>query len=159
MSSSYPTCKSDGSKSILFRHETVLLLVLAFEWFYFNSVGRRFGTLDNTFDIVRHSVEIGLLALVMTPIILAGGIDLSVGSLLGLCAILFGKLWRDAGFSPLAAGGCTLLIGALAGGLNASLITEWAKGRKLYGHLYDDLLKLKYLHQRYTNYLRWLKTS
>jgi len=39
------------------------------------------------------------------------------------------------------------------------LITEWAKGRKLYGHLYDDLLRLKYLHQRYTNYLRWLKTQ
>ena len=39
------------------------------------------------------------------------------------------------------------------------LITEWSKGRKLYGHLYDDLLKLKYLHQRYTNYLRWLKTQ
>lgn len=37
------------------------------------------------------------------------------------------------------------------------LIGEWSKGRKLYGHLYDDLLKLKYLHQRYTNYLRWLK--
>jgi len=39
------------------------------------------------------------------------------------------------------------------------VIAEWAKGRKLYGHLYDDLLKLKYLHQRYTNYLRWLKTQ
>ena len=39
------------------------------------------------------------------------------------------------------------------------LITEWSKGRKLYGHLYEDLLKLKYLHQRYTNYLRWLKTQ
>jgi MoxR-like ATPase len=39
------------------------------------------------------------------------------------------------------------------------LITEWSKGRKLYGHLYDDLLKLKYLHQRYTNYLHWLKTQ
>ena len=38
-------------------------------------------------------------------------------------------------------------------------ITEWSKGRKLYGHIYDDLLKLKYLHQRYTNYLRWLKTQ
>jgi MoxR-like ATPase len=36
------------------------------------------------------------------------------------------------------------------------LIRDWAKGQKLYGHLYDDLLKLKYLHQRYTNYLRWL---
>jgi MoxR-like ATPase len=39
------------------------------------------------------------------------------------------------------------------------LISDWSKGRKLYGHLYDDLLKLKYLHQRYTNYLRWLKTQ
>jgi MoxR-like ATPase len=35
------------------------------------------------------------------------------------------------------------------------LIEERVKGRKLYGHLYDDLLKLKYLHQRYTNYLHW----
>jgi len=39
------------------------------------------------------------------------------------------------------------------------LIAEWAKGRKLYGHVYEDLLQLKYLHQRYTNYLRWLKTQ
>ena len=36
------------------------------------------------------------------------------------------------------------------------VLAEWAKGRKLYGHLFDDVLKLKYLHQRYTNYLRWL---
>jgi rhamnose transport system permease protein len=115
---------SAGWKAILFRHETVLLLLLVLEWFYFNSVGRHFGTLDNTFDIIRHSVEIGLLALVMTPIILTGGIDLSVGSLLGLCAILFGKLWRDAGLSPWAAGACVFGIGGLAGGLNAVLITQ-----------------------------------
>lgn len=110
-------------KSIVFRHETALLLVVVIEWFVFNAIGRRFGTLDNNFDILRHTVEIGLLALVMTPIILTGGIDLSVGSLLGLCAICFGKLWRDAGLSPAAAGACTLVIGALAGGLNAGLIT------------------------------------
>ncbi|MEP6670794.1 MAG: ABC transporter permease [Chthoniobacter sp.] len=110
--------------ALLFRHETILLLVLVAEWFYFNAVGRRFGTLDNTFDIMRHSAEIGLLALVMTPIILTGGIDLSVGSLLGLCAILFGKLWRDAGMSLPLAAVCTLLIGALAGGLNAVLIAR-----------------------------------
>ncbi len=39
------------------------------------------------------------------------------------------------------------------------IISEYSKGRKLYGHLYDDLLKLKYLHQRYTNYLRWLQSQ
>ncbi len=38
------------------------------------------------------------------------------------------------------------------------LIGQWSGGRKLYGHVYDDLLKLKYLHQRYTNYMRWLKS-
>jgi MoxR-like ATPase len=37
------------------------------------------------------------------------------------------------------------------------ILSEWSKGRKLYGHMYDDILKLKYYHQRYTNYLRWLK--
>jgi rhamnose transport system permease protein len=110
-------------KSIALRHETALLLVVVIEWFCFNAIGPRFGTLDNSFDILRHSVEIGLLALAMTPVILTGGIDLSVGSLLGLCAILFGKLWRDAGLDPAVAGACTLVIGALAGGLNAALIT------------------------------------
>jgi MoxR-like ATPase len=39
------------------------------------------------------------------------------------------------------------------------LVAERVKGRKLYGHLYDDLLKLKYLHQRYTNYLTWLRSQ
>jgi ribose/xylose/arabinose/galactoside ABC-type transport system permease subunit len=115
---------SNHWKTILLRHESILLLLLLGEIFYFNAVGIRFGTADNVTNIVRHSVEIGLLALVMTPIILTGGIDLSVGSMLGLCAVLFGKLWRDAGLDPWLAGLCTIGIGALCGGFNALLITR-----------------------------------
>lgn len=37
------------------------------------------------------------------------------------------------------------------------LLAQWSTGRKLYGTLYDDVLVLKYLHQRYTNYLAWLR--
>jgi MoxR-like ATPase len=37
------------------------------------------------------------------------------------------------------------------------LLTEWSGSRKLYGHMFDDVLKLKYLHQRYTNYVKWLQ--
>jgi len=110
-------------KEFLVRHETVLFVLVLVEWLIFNSVGPRFASLNNTFDILRHSVEIGLLAVVMTPIILAGGIDLSVGSLLGLCAICMGKLWRDAGLPLPVAIVCTIGLGALAGGLNATLIT------------------------------------
>src|SRR5438270_12483613 len=111
-------------KSLLVRHEFLLLLILIAEWFYFNAVGHHFGTLENTYDILRHSSEIGLLALALTPVILTGGIDLSVGSLLGLCAILFGKFWRDLGMSPALAAVCTLAAGAAGGGLNAWLITR-----------------------------------
>ena len=116
--------KINGWKSALLRHETILVLLLVVEVLYFSVAGRRFAMADNVINIVRQNVEIGLLALVMTPIILTGGIDLSVGSMLGLCAILFGKLWRDAGLPPWAAGVCTIGIGALCGGLNAALITK-----------------------------------
>jgi rhamnose transport system permease protein len=107
-----------------FNHETGLLLILSLEWLYFELVGTRFGTLDNTFDLLRHSAEIGLLALAMTPVILTGGIDLSVGSLLGLCAILFGKAWRDAHLPVWAAGLVALSAGTTGGALNAVLITR-----------------------------------
>jgi rhamnose transport system permease protein len=110
----------------------LLLYVLVAEWLFFyfagTTVNRRgvvvgFGTLDRQFDILRHSCEIGLLALALTPVILTAGIDLSVGSLLGLCAILFGKFWHDAGLAIPVAAMLALGCGALGGALNAALIT------------------------------------
>jgi len=35
-------------------------------------------------------------------------------------------------------------------------LAQLAKGTKLYAHVQNDVLKLKYYHQRYSNYLRWL---
>jgi ribose/xylose/arabinose/galactoside ABC-type transport system permease subunit len=132
---STPTSSSPAPRpwlALLRRHETILLLVLVAEWLFFywagTSVNRRgvtvgFGTIDRQFDILRHTCEIGLLALALTPVILTAGIDLSVGSLLGLCAIVFGGLWRDVGLSIPLAIALTLTCGAAAGGLNAILIT------------------------------------
>jgi rhamnose transport system permease protein len=113
-----------GWRGLLRRHETVLFALVVVEVITFSCLGRRFTTADNLANIVRHSVEIGLLALIMTPIILTAGIDLSVGSTLGLCAVLFGKMWRDAGLPIWAAAGGTLILGALCGGFNALLITR-----------------------------------
>ncbi len=39
-----------------------------------------------------------------------------------------------------------------------SEISILVEGKKIYGHIYEDVVKLKYLHQRYTNYLRWLES-
>jgi rhamnose transport system permease protein len=111
-------------RSLLARHEVILLLVLVAEILLFNTLGRRFLTADNVANIVRQSVEIGLLALVMTPVILTGGIDLSVGSLLGLCAVAFGMFCQDAGFPPWLAALGAISIGALGGSMNALLIAR-----------------------------------
>jgi rhamnose transport system permease protein len=106
-------------------HETLLGLVLVIECGIFSKTGVHFASRDNIFEIFRLSTEIGLIALVLTPIILTGGIDLSLGSLLGLCGIVFGKLWRDVGMPPIVAGICALAIGAMCGGINALLITRF----------------------------------
>jgi rhamnose transport system permease protein len=111
-------------KSSLARHETVLLLVIVLEVVLFNALGQRFLTGGNISNIFRHSVEIGLLALAMTPVILTGGIDLSVGSMMGLCAVLFGMMVNTLGLDPWLAGLAAITIGALGGGLNAVLITR-----------------------------------
>jgi rhamnose transport system permease protein len=127
------TTNQSKLKAILLRPEVLLLVVLIVEWLLFyhfgTSTNRRgvvvgFGTMARQFDILRHSCEIGLLALALTPIILTAGIDLSVGSLLGLCAIVFGQLWHDAGLPLPVAAGLTLVAGGIAGGLNAGLITK-----------------------------------
>ncbi|HQB62690.1 MAG TPA: ATPase, partial [Spirochaetota bacterium] len=34
---------------------------------------------------------------------------------------------------------------------------QYVKNKKFHGYMFDDILNLKYLHQRYSNYLRWLK--
>ena len=82
-------------RKLVLSHEGVLALLLVGEIAVFSVIGRNFWTAGNAFEIVRLGAEIGLLALAMTPVIVTGGIDLSVGSLMGLSAVLFGKLWRD----------------------------------------------------------------
>ena len=104
--------------------EWVLALALAVEIAIFARIGENFFTLSNFFEVVRLSVELGLLALAMTPIMITGGIDLSVGSIMGLSAVVFGVLWRDGGWPIAAAAGAALLLGCLAGLLNAVLITK-----------------------------------
>ena len=115
---------SSGVRRILLSHEGVLLALIVAEYVVFSLTGRNFWGLHNTGEMVRLVAEIGLLALAMTPVIVTGGIDLSVGSLMGLSAVLFGKMWRDGGMPIAVAALATLGIGALAGGLNAALITR-----------------------------------
>ena len=105
-------------------HEWALLLVLVLECAIFSATGTNFFTTANAFEITRISVEVGLLALALTPVIITGGIDLSVGSMMGLAAVVLGALWRDAHLPLLLAAAATLFVGAAGGSLNALLISR-----------------------------------
>ncbi len=113
-----------SARALLASQQSVLLLVILAEIILFSITGTNFLTASNAFEILRAGLEVGLLAVALTPVIVTGGIDLSVGSLMGLSAIILGKLWRDAHWPMPAAIAGTLALGMLAGYLNALLITR-----------------------------------
>src|SRR5207249_520471 len=104
--------------------QTILAGVLLLEIAVFAFLGKNFSTKTNAFEVTRLSVEIGLLALALTPVIITGGIDLSVGSMVGLAAVVLGSLWRDAGLPLPLAAAAALLCGLTGGGLNALVIAR-----------------------------------
>jgi ribose transport system permease protein len=75
-------------------------------------------------DMLRQVSVIGILACGMTVVIISGGIDLSVGSVLGLTAVLFSILTIHAGWHPVLAAAATL-----AGGLACGAVSGYLTGR------------------------------
>ncbi|MFI5011442.1 MAG: ABC transporter permease [Hyphomicrobiales bacterium] len=80
-----------------------------------------FASPDNFFNITRNFAFIGIMALGMTAVILTGGIDLSVGSTMGLVGVVCGLLLQ-AGYHWVVAIGAGLLAGAATGAVNGVLI-------------------------------------
>ncbi|WP_047490546.1 substrate-binding domain-containing protein [Terriglobus sp. TAA 43] len=103
-------------------NEIALLIALLLEILFFAASAPSFATWGNFFEVLRFSVELGLLAVALTPILITGGIDLSVGSTIGITAVLFGVMTQSAHWHTGVAIVLSLLIGLVAGGINAALI-------------------------------------
>jgi ribose transport system permease protein len=85
-------------------------------------IAPRFATATNFGNILQNFCYIALMAIGMTPILITGGIDISIGSILGLCGVVLGLLLQ-AGW-PLGVGlAATLVLGAALGALNGVLIS------------------------------------
>ena len=80
-----------------------------------------FLTQDNLYNITLNFAFIGIMALGMTAVILTGGIDLSVGSLLGMVGVVCGLL-LEAQYHWVIAVIAGLLTGMAAGAINGWLI-------------------------------------
>lgn len=76
-------------------------------------------------DILFEYSEYGILAAGMTLVIISGGIDLSVGSVLGFAATLFSLLLLGHGWSAETAVLVTILFAALMGAVNGLVIARF----------------------------------
>lgn len=77
---------------------------------------------DNLLEMSRFFVETGLVAVAMTAIIITGGIDLSVGSIMGLSVVAMGLAWRLGHLPPAGTLGVGLATGLLCGLANGALV-------------------------------------
>jgi ribose transport system permease protein len=80
-----------------------------------------FATPDNFYNTTRNFSFIGIMALGMTAVILTGGIDLSVGSVMGVVGVVTGLILQAQQHWALAILG-GLVAGVIAGGVNGFLV-------------------------------------
>ncbi len=114
----------DGFKRFTGRfHEMNIFLVLVVLIVAFSLLNRRFITFGNITNLLRSTSIIGVVSLGMTFVIISGGIDLSVGSVVALSSVIAAKLMVSGIPIPIAII-VSLIAGALAGLLMGVIIYE-----------------------------------
>jgi rhamnose transport system permease protein len=107
----------------LTRWETVTVFLLIASIVYGSVTADGFFTGSNLNSILSDMAEISIIAMPLTLVIVAGEIDLSVASVLGLTSALMGYLWNH-GWAMEMIIPVVVVVGALAGALNGVLITR-----------------------------------
>ncbi|MFN7928946.1 MAG: ABC transporter permease [Blastocatellia bacterium] len=120
-------------RELLFQLRALIALILLV--IVFASLSPTFLTMGNLLILAKHVAINAILAIGMTYVILAGGIDLSVGSVVGLAAMVAGGLINQGLMLPMFGIVVyfniwlimliTLAVGVLVGGLNGWLITQF----------------------------------
>ena len=104
-------------------HRLSALITLLALIFVFSFTSPAFLTVNNGLTVLLQTSVIGLLAIGMTMVIITGGIDLSVGSVLALAGVVTGLLMK-AGFPVIPAMMFGVVTGGFCGFLNGIIITK-----------------------------------
>jgi erythritol transport system permease protein len=115
---------SSSARLILTLLRARAILVLALLLILFAVFVPAFLTLTNLSILSKHVATSAILAIGMTFVILAGGIDLSVGSVVGLSGMVAGDVLLHGGGSIPLAILAALALGAVVGLLNGWLVTK-----------------------------------
>jgi len=128
---SVPSQGVDAALLVLLRARTFIALIAVFV--FFSLMAPNFLSGANMVILAKHVALNAILAIGMTFVIITGGIDLSVGSIVGLCGMVAGWLMLngvDLGigytlwFNTFEIILIALLVGVLVGAVNGLLITR-----------------------------------
>jgi ribose transport system permease protein len=106
---------------VLLAQETWIALAILVLGLVVSMIAPKFATPGNLLNIFQNACFIGIMAIGMTPVIISGGIDISVGSILGMCGVTLGIVLNAD--MPLVVGiVATLAMGVLCGTVNGTII-------------------------------------
>jgi len=106
--------------------EIVLLAVIAVLWVLLWLNTPAFLTMGSIRPLLIEVAPIALIGVGMTLVIIAAGIDVSVGSMMMVCGVVTAKLLVGGGNSLVVALGAAVVVGALLGAVNGALIA-WGR--------------------------------
>ncbi|WP_415854167.1 sugar ABC transporter permease [Sinomonas sp. G460-2] len=101
-----------------------MVLVLAFIWIVFDLANPAFISAVNLTNLTLQIAAVGVVSIGVVLVLLLGEIDLSVGSVSGMCAAIVGVLSSMQGWPAWAAIGTGIIAGAVVG-LVQGLIVTW----------------------------------
>ncbi|HEX2526061.1 MAG TPA: ABC transporter permease [Geminicoccus sp.] len=114
---------ADVVRFVRTRREATVLLMLALVFVGLTFASEYFFTARNLGNFTRQISVVGIVALGQALVIIAGGIDLSVGSVIGLSAVTAAMLSAATGLPAVGLVGA-IMIGMAVGFLNGLLVTR-----------------------------------
>jgi len=113
--------KASSSVLLFLMSKSVWLWLILFSAFFAFLSPEYFFKFENLFNIVKQSALYGIIAIGMTFVIISGGIDLSVGSIISLTGAVVGIIWQET-HSIIPAIIAGMMTGIIAGTINGALI-------------------------------------
>lgn len=111
------------ASGFLVRHIMVVVMLLIVAFFAYRSA--RFATPDNLTNILIAAAPFALIALGQTLVILTGGIDLSVGSVMAASAMAAAWTVKNAGDNLMLPLLAAVVTGLLAGAINGLIVSKF----------------------------------
>lgn len=105
------------------RNIYVLGAIFIVQFIFFSFATSDFLSVANFTNVMRQSAELGMVCILLAIILMTGNIDLSIGAVMGVCAISLAKMLKAGMSIPLAIL-LSVVIGAFIGCLNGFIVAR-----------------------------------